>query len=735
MASPLGLTFKTETTAPPPTEVGQYRVVDNKAVKSLFNDAQFSPYPTSNNSISGSVDKIKNASEVHNDDSNDLSIRSIIDHCAKYPSMKLEYAHFAYLKNLGVYPNNRLIIARRFASGVANDLTQVSGNPISTLVSYFSDVEDIFSIKFNEEYTDADGGFEQILNDIGDDIFSGDNSGVKLGGMVKKAFDMIPLPGLMEGVQLEVMKNMGLAGEGQGYGKSPYGNPNIIREAKRRKVLGKGEAGSGLAASFTIKMVVEYEQKFINGVDPTLVYMDLLQNALTFGTSDAYFQYSAAFATGVTGIIKDLISGNIDGIIKAITQFIDSLITAMQKVVGELLDKLIDPPQEEEKVDKSVIGKVQSAIGEIFKATYGTIISKYKIRLIGVANALTGSPSAPWHVTIGNPKKPIFSSGDLLCTDVTLTLGKTLAFNDLPSSIKLEINLSNARNLGAQEIFNRFNTGRGRSYTRLNKSFVEVNDAVIQDKVKEIQNNKNAEKNSETQTNVQNANSTPPSDPIVKNEQTPTNNSTNNSNTPKDDYLANFNNNSGVLYGIKQSETSQDARVGDPSQGTIQNNTENKPSNQSLNDPNTPTSAVPPESKNNPERTTETPGVTASQTNSESNPPQPENTPAQTTENKQIPEAGSKPLAEVTVDSETGRTGVSNNSISAATDQELIDRQSYLRTQMKNTSPIIYRQVPIKDQNGNPTGETFQEPDINPTYAKLERESREIKNEQKNRKK
>jgi len=99
--------------------------------------------------------------------------------------------------------------------------------------------------------------------------------------------------------------------------------------------------------------------------------------------------------------------------------------------------------------------------------SFSAIIGKYKIRLMGITNALTGSPSTPWHITIGNPKKPVFSSGDMLLKTVDLELGKVLAFNDLPSTIKISLKFENARPLGAQEIFNRLNTGRGRSYIRI----------------------------------------------------------------------------------------------------------------------------------------------------------------------------------------------------------------------------------------------------------------------------
>ncbi len=53
--------------------------------------------------------------------------------------------------------------------------------------------------------------------------------------------------------------------------------------------------------------------------------------------------------------------------------------------------------------------------------------------------ALSGTPSGYWHCTIGNPKKPFFSCGDLITTSVTLSFGKVLAYNDLPSTIKIYI--------------------------------------------------------------------------------------------------------------------------------------------------------------------------------------------------------------------------------------------------------------------------------------------------------
>ena len=43
--------------------------------------------------------------------------------------------------------------------------------------------------------------------------------------------------------------------------------------------------------------------------------------------------------------------------------------------------------------------------------------------------------------------------------NVSLKMGPTLAFNDLPSNITVEFTLKNARPLGMQEILAKFNTG------------------------------------------------------------------------------------------------------------------------------------------------------------------------------------------------------------------------------------------------------------------------------------
>jgi hypothetical protein len=69
--------------------------------------------------------------------------------------------------------------------------------------------------------------------------------------------------------------------------------------------------------------------------------------------------------------------------------------------------------------------------------------------------------------------RPTFCSGDMLVENVSLSLGPTLTFNDLPSSMKVEFNLTNARPWGLQEIMAKFNSGYLRTVD-VQKTFYET---------------------------------------------------------------------------------------------------------------------------------------------------------------------------------------------------------------------------------------------------------------------
>lgn len=398
---------------------------------------------------------------LHNNDVYDTSIINLIDKTAN-TAARLKPADFAYLKDLGVFPNNRLMIARRFAGPAADDIFGIKDTPLAVLITWNTTEGDFLTINFGEEWVDANASFTEVLNNIGKDLTSMDGLGTKGASLLGS----VPLPGWTEGLQQKILEKLGIVKEQT---TLQVGNPNIVKEAKRRKTIGYDQAGSGLTCKVSIKMLCEYEQKFISGIDPTIAYMDILSNIVQFGTSARVdYGLTSAFATRIKGWVSDpslLVRDIKNRLIAAINDTVTLVTNTLNSAVELFSKPPADTPSEWDVAadlrDKGL--ELLSKLSDEVEKSIEKTIKKYEEEIKGIANALSLSNSTPWHISIGNPLRPIFSSGDMYTMDVGLTLGPTLAFNDLPSSIKVEFTLTPARNWGLQDIMSKFNSGHLRT--------------------------------------------------------------------------------------------------------------------------------------------------------------------------------------------------------------------------------------------------------------------------------
>jgi hypothetical protein len=430
---------------------------------------------------------------LHNNDIYDTSILNIIEKTAN-TSAQLRPSDFAYLKNLGVYPNNRLVIARRFGGPINDDIFAKGNPPLAVMITWRTPAEEFLEMSFGEEWIEAKADFTELLNNIGQDLLKMGGAGSAMGA----AFGAIPLPGFTESITRNVLAKLGVYDENAGQSALPAGNPNLIKQAKRRKTVGYSEAGSGLKCTCSVKMMVEWEQKFISGLDPTIVFMDILSTCLRFSTSPgADYGLSKKFAAKLVTwvrnprqMVKDFAS-SLGAAIKAAKDEVIKFITddfEKQKTDAPEEDPNAPPedpedkkePTEKEKLEEektSMLKIVEDQLNVLINAIGGSLektVQKYEHEVRGIVAALSGAPSTPWHVTIGNPLRPVFCSGDMYTDTATLKLGSTLAFNDLPSNITLDFTLQNARPWGLQEIIAKFNTGHLR-VVNTQKDFTSLN--------------------------------------------------------------------------------------------------------------------------------------------------------------------------------------------------------------------------------------------------------------------
>lgn len=419
-----------------------------------------------------------NRDDLHNNEIYDTSILNIIEKLSFSNKASLRPQDFAYLKDLGVYPNNRLVIARRFTGPIKDNIMDRGGEPPkAVMITWKPQDEDFLDFTFSEEWEEAAADFTDIFNSFGEEFRIS-----SLGGAGGAGIGATPHYGFTEQLVRKLYAGLGILEEESSDTPLPSGNPNIIKKAKQRRLVGKGEAGTGLNCDISIKMKVVYEQKFISGIDPTVAWMDILANALSFGTSNsANYGLSATFRNKLDEWTNDpgiFFQDVIDSIKDVITSFLDSIKSAIDSFVnsnnGNEEQGTENEPTTEEEANALTQGLelLNRAIDATKNSLYATM-RKYRIPIMGVASALTGAPSTPWHVTIGNPLRPVFCSGDMLTEDVSVKLGPILSFNDLPSNIEVEFTLKNARPLGLQEIMAKFNTGHLR-VVNMRRSYVDT---------------------------------------------------------------------------------------------------------------------------------------------------------------------------------------------------------------------------------------------------------------------
>lgn len=433
---------------------------------------------TSVNSKSGLVQHpltLQSPDTVHVDDVYNIETFNIIDKLNDYPTMRLKWADFAYCRDYGVYPNNRLVVCRRFDHPMIDDLTfsgkDGASEPISTLITWMPESTEILSFNFGESWVEAQASFKDLLNDVGDDMGLG-KINFKLGDALSAGMNLVSLPGFTQGLQRAILGEAGLIDKSS-VDIIPSGTPNLIKESMQRKLIKDETPGSGLVGKFSVVVKCAWEQKFISGVDPTLIYYDILQTILAFGGSQAVFYLGKRSNLGGLGAaLEDFLKpGGATRLIKKVVESFAKALNELTKEINDLVGKFFDSnygekdsggggaektadqiEADEKKKRDETISDAQGQVTTIIKGFADTIIKKYRVQALGVVTTLTGLPSTPWHITIGNPLRPIFSSGDMLTQDVKVNLGAQLSFNDLPSYIECEFTLASARNLGIDEI-------------------------------------------------------------------------------------------------------------------------------------------------------------------------------------------------------------------------------------------------------------------------------------------
>lgn len=383
-------------------------------------------------------------------------------------SLIIRPSDLAYLRELGVYPLNRMVILRRYNEGiiVPEKLDELNEEPISVVVGWLKPDDTFGQLSFNESWTITQKRLDELLADlIKEEFFKGSN-----------LTSIMPVPNFAQGILFELLNRMDLTG-GQDspwdWDDIPIGDPNVLMEGPYRDA-----ARQNLSSSFNFSFETTYEQKFIGDVDPGAAMIDIIDNLLKMGTSDMKY-----WLNGQSGIMRDaknaantgdandlgawwrLIKNVLDKLWDAIAGTIKGAISGVTNAIesGTLLD----------------YGKNQLA--SLAKSILTATIAKYRWELKGSIELMTGRDSTtPWYLTIGNPFSPWLATNHIIVNSVSIDTSTEVGFNDMPLWIKVTFACSQSRNLGRNEIIRMFNNSFLRQYSRLTAGQKKIQE--LQDK-------------------------------------------------------------------------------------------------------------------------------------------------------------------------------------------------------------------------------------------------------------
>lgn len=372
-------------------------------------------------------------------------------------SLLIKASDLAYLKELGVYPINRMVILRRFQEGqsVPEKLDELDAIPISTFIGWLKEDENFGNYSFNESWTQTSKRLDELLTDMIKENFA-KNSPIK---------SIMPVPSFARGLLFGLMKQMGIVGDSGSpwdWNNIPIGDPNVLQEGPYRD-----PSNQNIQSSMQFTFETTYEQKFIGDVDPGAAMIDVIDNLLKMGTSDMKY-----WLNGNSGLVQDAKNAVGGDDINYWWLLVKNVVLKLWSTIKETIASISS------FIDNSSISEIASAGKTVFEEFLQSVmtatVAKYRWELKGSMELMTGDGSTPWYLTIGNPYSPWLATNHILVNKVEIETSNELGFNDMPMWLKAKITVSQSRHLGRNEIIKMFNNSFLREYSKYNKPSVIV---------------------------------------------------------------------------------------------------------------------------------------------------------------------------------------------------------------------------------------------------------------------
>lgn len=433
------------------------------------------------------------------DDWTDCSIKKLVELSNKFNDEgisalgqeRFKYADFMFCKDLGRISNNYLITLRRFASPIGDDI--MCKNPsnrvapdIGRMICYIGEdnkLDDILKYQYNTSWKELNAKIQEKLSEE-------DNGDRGIIGSIVNLSNPGYLKGVMQGkngsgnMALNWATHNTILGtvmdnKGTYEGNEIWGNYDQNKVYEPKDTVQDTHIYEGkLKFTHEFTLTFNYEMRAYDNINPRAAFMDLLANVhvVTYregtfwegqrklnGTSSNPAGWSKANAfidqawDKLGGFCEGLLTGNVDW--GSVWGSISSAFGAAGQMLDEAKETITDPKKRSEAGKKITNKWKSSGMGDAFKGMLKNKLGRPAIYAFD--SLLKGDPVGFHHVTIGNPRSPIISIGNLIISSTSVQHYGPLGIDDFPTGLKVTVNLKHAKSRDAIEIQQMYTGGSG----------------------------------------------------------------------------------------------------------------------------------------------------------------------------------------------------------------------------------------------------------------------------------
>lgn len=353
---------------------------------------------------------------------------------------KFDWTDFTFATKLGEIHNNRLVTLRRFKYPVDDDIFGTRYEPdIGRLCTWMDQnenrLQDIFSMSYGMNWKQLTAEMESMQQST---------PGIGYSGVIGTILDKYISPNTNPQDYYDPKFDQNKA----------YGPVDSIHKTHIRDV--------GLNFETEFELVFRYQLRSVEGVNAKTVMMDLLSHILAVTHNDGKFWGGARYWAGrppspYASRIRNWTNENFAAFTQSSNVNIKSLFGSLASSISERL------------TPENVVNMATKVLKNMAISKALDFAGRASVPLMN--SLLTSDPVGEWHLTVGNPFRPILVCGNLILQDTKIEAGSgTLGYDDFPTEIVVTCRLKPAMPRDRAGVEKMFTVGNSRTYWKPTKA-------------------------------------------------------------------------------------------------------------------------------------------------------------------------------------------------------------------------------------------------------------------------